>query len=178
MHQSYTQGIGCSACHASGATAGNTESKVWPESLSYNATGYGAFPFWDNTGPGCTYCNPAISPGQKISVKYSAALNSEMLLHTKCGDMSWTGAKNAPNATPCRTWPQACACLGAHCKTVGNHLFNADEGAFIYSAESALSPTAASGSNAFCCRSYKAKDSQFPGAGNHSSLLLLLLLLQ
>jgi len=146
VFESYSQGIGCSACHASGATAGNSESKVWPESLSYNATGYGAFPFWDNTGPGCTYCNPAITPGQKITVKYSAKFNSEMLLHSKCGDMSWTGAKNAPNATPC------------------NHLFNADEGAFIYTPNSPLSPIAASGNDAFCCRSYKAKDSQFPGA--------------
>ena len=144
---SYTQGIGCSACHASGATAGNTESKVWPESLSYNATGYGAFPFWDNSGPGCSYCNPSITPGQQIAVKYSAKFNSEMLLHSKCGDMSWTGAKNAPNGTAC------------------NHLFNAGEGAFIYTPDAALSPTAASGDKAFCCRSYKAKDSQFPGAG-------------
>jgi len=141
--QSYSQGIGCAACHASGATPENTVAKEWPEELSYNATAYGAFPFWDNTGPGCSWCNPALGDGQQIRVKYSAKLNSEMLMHTSCGNMGWTGASGAPNSSPC------------------NHLFNSKEGAFIYTPKSALDPEA---DGSFCCRSYKAGDSQFPGA--------------
>jgi len=143
VHKSYTTGIGCSACHASGATPANTESKEWPEELSYNATAYGAFPFWDNTGAGCTWCDPALGDGQKIRVKYSAKLNSELLMHTSCGNMGWTGATGAPKSSPC------------------NHLFNSKYGAFIYTPKSALSPEA---DGNFCCRTYNAGDSQFPGA--------------
>jgi hypothetical protein len=122
--QSYSQGIGCAQCHASGQTANNKVSKVWPEQLSYNATAYGAFPFWDNSGPGCEWCDPALGAGQKIMVKYSAKLNSEMLLHSSCGNMGWTGAKGAPNKTAC------------------NHLFNSQYGAFIFTPKEALSPEA------------------------------------
>jgi hypothetical protein len=89
----------CSACHAVGATTGNNESKNWPDSLSYNATGYGSFPFWDNTAPGCHYCNPSVSTPSTLIVKYSATLNSELLMHSRCGDMTWTGANGAPNST-------------------------------------------------------------------------------
>ena len=122
----------------------NTESKIWPDSLSYNATAYGAFPFWDNTGPGCTYCDPSVSTPAKLSVKYSATLNSELLMHEHCGRMDWTGAAAAPKkGDPC------------------NHLFKAGEGAFIYTPKSALDP-AADGS--FCCRTYSDSSRNFPGA--------------
>ena len=101
VFDNYKASTGCAACHAAGATAGNTEAKEWPASLSYNATGYGAFPFWDNTGAGCTYCNPSVSTAAKLSVKYSATLNSELLMHSNCGDMSWTGSSSAPKNSPC-----------------------------------------------------------------------------
>jgi len=140
----YQASVGCSACHAAGATQANTESKIWPDSLSYNATGYGAFPFWDNTGAGCTACDPSVDTASRLSVKYSATLNSELLMHSACGSMSWTGDANAPaKGDPC------------------NHLFKEGEGAFIYTPVSALDPTA---DGNFCCRTYSATSTNFPGA--------------
>jgi hypothetical protein len=140
----YKAATSCGVCHASDATAQNTESKIWPAELSYNATGYGAFPFWDNHAPGCNSCGRDASKGQKVSVKYSSKLNSEILMHTSCGNMSWVGAADYPAGTPC------------------NHLFNSEKGAFIYTTASALS-TEADGK--FCCQTYSAGDSNgFPGA--------------
>jgi len=140
---SYTTATGCGMCHASGFTSENTVAKVWPAELTYNATGYGAFPFWDHSGPGCSSCNRQIETGQKVKVLYSSTLNSEILLHTSCGNMSWVGASGYPENTPC------------------NHLFNEKYGAFIYTPTSALS-TESDGK--FCCRTYDANDSNFPGA--------------
>ena len=72
----------CSSCHSNkDVVKANTEAKAWPMSLSYNATAFGAFPFWDNTGPGCTYCNPAVDNAARLSVIYDADLNSELLMH-------------------------------------------------------------------------------------------------
>jgi len=138
----YKTATGCGICHASDFTEENTESKVWPASLSYNATGYGSFPFWDATPPGCGSCNRTLA-GQKVSVKYDSTVNSELIMHTSCGNMSWVGASDYPAATPC------------------NHLFNSEYGAFIYTPESALSSKA---DGKFCCRSYAAGDTVFPGA--------------
>lgn len=142
-YETYEVSITCNACHASGQQALNSESTIWPDELSYTATGYGAFPFWDNTGAGCTYCDPSIDNASTLMVKYSATLNHELLMHSRCGDMSWTGDANAPNGSPC------------------NHLFNSDYGAFIYTPKAALEPEA---DGAFCCRTYAAGDANFPGA--------------
>lgn len=138
----YKAGIGCSACHAT-ASSGNTEATVWPSEVKYTATGHGAFPFWDNTGPGCQYCDPSVSNSAAVEVHYSDSLRSELLMHASCGDMSWTGSAKAPKNSPC------------------NHIFTPDQGAFIYTPTSALN-TEADGE--FCCRTYGAGDSQFPGA--------------
>ena len=59
-----------------------------------------------------------------MSVKYDSTVNSELIMHTSCGNMSWVGASDYPAATPC------------------NHLFNSEYGAFIYTPESALSSKA------------------------------------
>jgi len=139
----YKTATGCGICHASDFTQENTEAKVWPAELSYNATGYGSFPFWDGNPPGCSSCNRQIATGQQVAVKYSSVLNSEIIMHTSCGNMSWVGADDYPASTPC------------------NHLFNEKYGAFIYTAESALS-TEADGK--FCCQTYNAGDTNFPGA--------------
>lgn len=54
----YGAAISCQACHAQDAVSnGNSESRAFPESLSYGATAYGSFPFWDNSGPGCNSCD-------------------------------------------------------------------------------------------------------------------------
>lgn len=64
-------------------------------------------------------------------------------MHSHCGDMTWTKAAGAPNKSPC------------------NHLFNAEHGAFIYTPKTTNEPEA---DGVFCCRSYDAKDGNFPGA--------------
>ena len=143
VFNSYGDSASCAACHASGQAAGNSESFVWPSSLSYNATAYGAFPFWESGGPGCSSCDRTIDTPGTLVVKYSGTLNSELLMHSSCGDMSWTGESNAPNGSPC------------------NHIFNSSLGAFIYTPKSSLSPEA---DGEFCCRTYSAGDSNFPGA--------------
>lgn len=139
----YRVATGCAACHASGSGSGNTEAAEWPAELTYSATAHGAFPFWDNSGPGCSECNPSVSTAAQLKVKYSATLNSEVLMHSNCGDMSWTGGAGAPKNSPC------------------NHIFTPDEGAFIYTPSTSLEQAA---DGKFCCRSYAAKDTSFPGA--------------
>jgi len=143
VYEGYYTGIGCSSAHASGQTALNSESTVWPDEVLYAATGHGAFPFWDNGGPGCSHCDPSVDNSADLKVKWSSKLNSENLMHSSCGDMSWTGYSNAPNKSPC------------------NHLFTPDEGAFIYTPKTALSEEA---DGKFCCRSVPAGSDQFPGA--------------
>lgn len=144
VFESYATSTSCAMCHASGSVVStNTESTSWPASLSYTGTGYGNFPFWDNTGPGCSYCDGAIAPSSDIEVHYDSTINSEILMHSSCSDMSWTGDANAPNSSPC------------------NHIFNSSLGAFIYTPVSAMSKEA---DGEFCCRSYSASDSSFPGA--------------
>jgi len=54
-------GLGCDTAHAQQTKAKNTEFVEWPEEVIYTATGHGAFPFWDNGGPGCSHCDPSIS---------------------------------------------------------------------------------------------------------------------
>jgi len=136
-------GLGCDKAHAKQTKANNDKYVQWPEELTYTALGHGAFPFWDNSGPGCTSCDPSVSGGAQIKVKYSAKLGSENLMHAKCGDMSWTGSSNAPNKSPC------------------NHLFTPDQGAFIYTPKVSLTPEA---DGKFCCRSVSAGSTQFTGA--------------
>merc|ERR1712039_454003 len=142
-HGFFPGGLGCDSAHAKQTTAKNTEYVEWPEELTYTATGHGAFPFWDNGGPGCSHCDPSVDNSAELKVKWSSKLNSENLMHESCGDMSWTGDSNAPNKSPC------------------NHLFTPDEGAFIYTPKTALSEEA---DGKFCCRSVPAGSSQFPGA--------------
>eukprot|EP00619_Florenciella_sp_RCC1007_P011050 CAMPEP_0205929602 /NCGR_PEP_ID=MMETSP1325-20131115/25397_1 /ASSEMBLY_ACC=CAM_ASM_000708 /TAXON_ID=236786 /ORGANISM="Florenciella sp., Strain RCC1007" /LENGTH=477 /DNA_ID=CAMNT_0053298837 /DNA_START=29 /DNA_END=1462 /DNA_ORIENTATION=+ len=144
VFNNYGAGLSCGIAHAADQTiTTNTEANVWPDSLSYSATGYGAFPFWDNTGAGCTYCDPSVDTPSSLKVKYDATQNSELLMHSSCGDMSWTGDSNAPNGSPC------------------NHIFNSTYGAFIYTPVNALEPEA---DGEFCCRTFSAGDSNFPGA--------------
>merc|ERR1711881_403166 len=89
-------GLGCDTAHAAQSKAKNTKYVQWPEELTYTALGHGAFPFWDNGGPGCSRCDPSVSGGAELKVRYSAKLGSEILLHEKCGDMTWTGSSSAP----------------------------------------------------------------------------------
>lgn len=135
--------LGCDTAHAQQSQAKNNEYVEWPEELTYTATGHGAFPFWDNGGPGCSTCDPSISGSAQLKVMYSSKLNSEILMHASCGDMSWTGASGAPNKSPC------------------NHIFTPDKGAFIYTPKTSLEPSA---DGSFCCRSVAKGSSQFPGA--------------
>jgi len=74
---------------------------------------------------------------------YSSKLKSEILMHGKCGDMTWTGSSGAPNKSPC------------------NHIFTPDKGAFIYTPKNSLEPEA---DGKFCCRSVAAGSTQFTGA--------------
>jgi hypothetical protein len=136
-------GLGCDTAHASQTKAKNTKYVEWPEELTYTALGHGAFPFWDNGGPGCSKCDPSVSNSATLKVQYSSKLNSEILMHEKCGDMSWTGSADAPNKSPC------------------NHIFTPDKGAFIYTPKTSLEPEA---DGKFCCRSVAAGSTQFPGA--------------
>jgi hypothetical protein len=135
-------GLGCDKAHASQTKANNDKYVEWPEELTYTALGHGAFPFWDNGGPGCSHCDPSVSGGATLKVRYSSKLNSEILLHEKCGDMSWTSASGAPNKSPC------------------NHIFT-PKGAYIYTPKTSLEPEA---DGKFCCQSVAAGSSQFPGA--------------
>merc|ERR1719231_1656196 len=104
-------GLGCDQAHAAQSQAKNSKYVEWPEELTYTALGHGAFPFWDNGGPGCSHCDPSVDNSARIKTKWSSKLNSENLMHESCGDMSWTGGSNAPNKSPC------------------NHLFTPDESA-------------------------------------------------
>merc|ERR1719261_507420 len=136
-------GLGCDEAHAKQSKANNDKYVEWPEELTYSALGHGAFPFWDNGGPGCSHCDPSVSGGAQLKVRYSAKLQSEILMHAKCGDMTWTGSSSAPDKSPC------------------NHIFTPDQGAFIYTPKTSLEPEA---DGKFCCRSVAAGSSQFPGA--------------
>jgi len=136
-------GLGCDQAHAKQSKANNDKYVEWPEELTYSALGHGAFPFWDNGGPGCSHCDPSVSGGAQLKVRYSAKLGSEILLHEKCGDMTWTGSSNAPNKSPC------------------NHIFTPDQGAFIYTPKTSLEPEA---DGNFCCQSVKAGSTMFTGA--------------
>jgi hypothetical protein len=136
-------GLGCDQAHASQSTAKNNKYTEWPEELTYTATGHGAFPFWDNGGPGCSHCDPSVSNSATLKVKYSSKLNSEIIMHASCGDMSWTGSSGAPKKSPC------------------NHIFTPDQGAFIYTPSTSLEPEA---DGKFCCQSVSAGSSMFPGA--------------
>jgi len=136
-------GLGCDTAHASQTKANNDKYVEWPEELTYSAIGHGAFPFWDNVGPGCSHCDPSVSGNAPLKVQFSAKLNSEILMHSKCGDMTWTGSSGAPNKSPC------------------NHIFTPDKGAFIYTPKNSLEAEA---DGKFCCRSVAAGSSQFPGA--------------
>mmetsp|Transcript_64313 Transcript_64313/g.178044 ORF Transcript_64313/g.178044 Transcript_64313/m.178044 type:complete len:475 (+) Transcript_64313:73-1497(+) len=144
VFNNYATATSCGSAHAaSQVTEVNTEANVWPDSLSYSGTGYGAFPFWDNTGAGCTYCDPSVDTPGSVKVKYDSTQGSELLMHSSCGDMSWTGEDSAPNSSPC------------------NHIFNSTYGAFIYTPKTSLEPEA---DGEFCCRTFNAGDSNFPGA--------------
>jgi len=136
-------GLGCDTAHASQSKANNQKYVEWPEELTYSALGHGAFPFWDNGGPGCSHCDPSVSGGAPLKVMYSSKLSSEILMHGKCGDMTWTGSSSAPNKSPC------------------NHIFTPDKGAFIYTPKNTLEPEA---DGKFCCHSVEAGSTQFPGA--------------
>jgi hypothetical protein len=136
-------GLGCDTAHATQSAVKNDKYVEWPEELTYSALGHGAFPFWDNGGPGCSHCDPSVSSGAQLKVRYSAKLNSEILMHANCGDMTWTGSSGAPNKSPC------------------NHIFTPDKGAFIYTPKTSLEPEA---DGSFCCRSVAAGSKQFTGA--------------
>jgi hypothetical protein len=136
-------GLGCDVAHAKQSTAKNDKYVEWPEELTYTALGHGAFPFWDNGGPGCSHCDPSVSGGATLKVRYSSKLGSEILLHEKCGDMSWTGSSSAPNKSPC------------------NHIFTPDQGAFIYTPKTSLEVEA---DGNFCCRTVQAGSTMFTGA--------------
>jgi hypothetical protein len=136
-------GLGCDVAHAQQSTAKNDKYVEWPQELTYTALGHGAFPFWDNGGPGCSHCDPSVSGGAQLKVKYSAKLNSEILMHAACGDMTWTKSSGAPNKSPC------------------NHIFTPDQGAFIYTPKTSLEPEA---DGKFCCRSVQAGSKMFTGA--------------
>merc|ERR1719277_834902 len=136
-------GLGCDAAHAQQTKATNTEYVEWPEEATYVATGHGAFPFWDNGGPGCSHCDPSISGSAQVKTMYSAKLQSEILMHESCGDMTWTGSNAAPKKSPC------------------NHIFTPDDGAFIYTPKTALEPEA---DGEFCCRTVNKGSTSFPGA--------------
>jgi len=69
-------GLGCDTAHATQSAAKNDKYVEWPEELTYSALGHGAFPFWDNGGPGCNHCDPSVSGGAQLKVRYSAKLNS------------------------------------------------------------------------------------------------------
>lgn len=135
-------GLGCDAAHAKQSTAKSTEYVEWPEELTYTATGHGAFPFWDNGGPGCSHCDPSVSNSAQLKVRYSAKLGSEIILHESCGDMTWAGS-SGPNKSPC------------------NHIFTPDLGAFIYTPKASLEVEA---DGKFCCRTVNAGSTTFPGA--------------
>jgi len=135
-------GLGCDTAHAVQTKAENNEYVEWPSELTYSATAHGAFPFWDNGGPGCSNCDPSVSGSAQLKVQYSDKLRSEILLHSSCGDMSWAGS-GAPNKSPC------------------NHIFTPDLGAFIYTPKNSLEPEA---DGKFCCRSVPAGSNTFTGA--------------
>jgi hypothetical protein len=145
VFKGYKQGLGCTKCHAGGQAAKNKEFVEWPQEVEYRARGFGAFPFWDNEGPGCTTCGKNILPGTDVHVKFSAKLDSENLMHGNCS-MTWVKHAGAPHFQPC------------------NHLFVKGKGAFIYTPK-VNQETEADGK--FCCRTYRATDTQVltPPAG-------------
>merc|ERR1712083_1172904 len=61
-------------------------------------------------------------------------MGSEILMHAKCGDMTWTGSSGAPKESPCN---------------------------LIFTPQTSLGPDA---DGKFCCRSIPAGSSQFTGA--------------
>jgi len=137
-------GLACDEAQAKQSKATNNEYVEWPDEVTYTATGFGNFPFWDNSATaGCGSCDHKIDAPSQVKTLYSSKLNSEILMHSSCGDMSWTGASNAPNKSPC------------------NHIFTPDQGAFIYTPKATLSPEA---DGAFCCRSVPVGATNFPGA--------------
>merc|ERR1712050_763286 len=136
-------GLGCDSAHAKQTTAKNTEYVQWPEEVVYTATGHGAFPFWDNGGPGCSHCDPSVFNSAQIKTLYSGKLGSEIIMHESCGDMSWTGSSGAPNKSPC------------------NHILTPDQGGFIYTPKTSLDKEA---DGKFCCRTVKAGSTVFTGA--------------
>jgi hypothetical protein len=138
-----SSGIGCDKAHASQSTAVNNKFVEWPEELTYTASAHGAFPFWDKGGPGCSTCDPSVNGTATLKVRYSSKFNAEILMHSSCGSMSWTGAADYPDKSPC------------------NHIFTSDKGAFIYTPKSSLEPEA---DGKFCCRSVAAGSTQFTGA--------------
>lgn len=76
----YYQTIGkCLDCHSNnGSEPTWTGYPTWPASVTYEAVGFGAYPFW--TGPS----DRSLGDGAPISVKWSNSLISESLAHSTC----------------------------------------------------------------------------------------------
>jgi len=64
-------GLGCDSAHATQTTAKNSEYVEWPKELTYSATAHGAFPFWDNGGPGCSHCDPSVDGSAQLKAQRS-----------------------------------------------------------------------------------------------------------
>jgi len=80
----------------------------WPYEVTYNASGYGPYPFW--SGGGGTGGSLS-GPGTDITTYWSAVQNAEKLVHASC-DLSGVGYSDG---VPC------------------THLFVNDSWAFLYS---------------------------------------------
>jgi len=63
---------------------------AWPYEVSYNASGYGPYPFWTGTGSAAG----SLTKGTPIQTHWSAVLNSERLDHGMCSlkglGLGWT----------------------------------------------------------------------------------------
>lgn len=140
----YQQGLGCVDCHSSHPDKpGNKMHHNWPKELEYTATGFGPFPFWDAGGPGCSSCNVSIGDGihgAPLRVQYSAAKNSETLMHSKCSLKAFGGPGTWEDRVPC------------------NHLFTPSGEAFIYIPHE---PLKTDPNPSWCCKSYAAKSTAF-----------------
>jgi len=65
---------------------------VWPYEVTYNASGYGPYPFWCDGSPNS---GAVTGPGADVSVWYSAVQNAERFDHSSCS-LSDMGTTDGP----------------------------------------------------------------------------------
>jgi len=90
--------VTCTIGHAANKVARGTWEGFphWPYEVTYNASGYGPYPFWTG-GPGGGSSGKLSGPGVDIQTWWSAVQNAERLDHASCS-LSGVGYKDG---TPC-----------------------------------------------------------------------------